>query len=463
MDSLSTLRALADIIAESLAVMERAYKHSELTPPSLDEPFNAEDPAEAIRSEPAVAEAIMNIVAAAGQLSATVRDPTVWILAQAHAYDISTCLRAASQLNVADILREAGPQGLHVRDIASPSHTDPEFLARILRCLATHHVFREVSPDVFANNRTSSILDKGKPSKILFEKPAERLLDTSGVAALVELATNEGFKSSAYITDALLESKEQLKVPFNRAFGTEETIFGWLERPENKDRLTTFSVAMQGTMKVEPPDAIFEGFEWNQLPSGSIVVDVGGGIGYSSCKIAQRNPSLRIVVQDRAQTVEKSKIYWQETLPSHVKTNMVEFQAHNFFESQPVKNASLFLLRHIVHNWSDADVVRILTHLRHAATPTTKLVLVEGIVPNVSRILEVNEIPGASPQTAPAPLLPNYGVAGSKVYLYDMHMHELLGGKERTLAGFVDVLQKSGWKLVRVYNSALGHLVAVPN
>jgi hypothetical protein len=42
-------------------------------------------------------------------------------------------------------------------------------------------------------------------------------------------------------------------------------------------------------------------------------------------------------------------------------------------------------------------------------------------------------------------------------------MHELLGGKERTLAGFVDVLQKSGWKLVRVYNSALGHLVAVPN
>jgi hypothetical protein len=91
MDSFFTLRALSDIIVESLAVMERAYKSSELTPPSLDQPFNAEDPAEAIRSEPAVAEAIMNIVAAAGQLSATVRDPTVWILAQAHA--VTTFMR----------------------------------------------------------------------------------------------------------------------------------------------------------------------------------------------------------------------------------------------------------------------------------------------------------------------------------------------------------------------------------
>ena len=34
--------------------------------------------------------------------------------------------------------------------------------ARILRLLATNHIFIEVSPDVFANNRLSSVLDSGK-------------------------------------------------------------------------------------------------------------------------------------------------------------------------------------------------------------------------------------------------------------------------------------------------------------
>jgi hypothetical protein len=34
---------------------------------------------------------------------------------------------------------------------------------RILRYLASRHVFTEVSPDVYANNRISSILTKTKP------------------------------------------------------------------------------------------------------------------------------------------------------------------------------------------------------------------------------------------------------------------------------------------------------------
>ena len=35
-------------------------------------------------------------------------------------------------------------------------------LARVLRLLATNYIFTEVSPDVFANNRLSSVLDTGK-------------------------------------------------------------------------------------------------------------------------------------------------------------------------------------------------------------------------------------------------------------------------------------------------------------
>ena len=35
-------------------------------------------------------------------------------------------------------------------------------LARILRTLATHHIFREVAPDYFKTNMISSVLDTGK-------------------------------------------------------------------------------------------------------------------------------------------------------------------------------------------------------------------------------------------------------------------------------------------------------------
>ena len=42
--------------------------------------------------------------------------------------------------------------------------------ARVLRLLATNYIFVEVSPDVFANNRLSTVLDTGKPVEELISK-----------------------------------------------------------------------------------------------------------------------------------------------------------------------------------------------------------------------------------------------------------------------------------------------------
>lgn len=42
--------------------------------------------------------------------------------------------------------------------------------ARLMRYLATHHVYKELSPDVFTNTRISSTLDTGKSVKELFAK-----------------------------------------------------------------------------------------------------------------------------------------------------------------------------------------------------------------------------------------------------------------------------------------------------
>ncbi|KAJ7811162.1 hypothetical protein B0H14DRAFT_3479956 [Mycena olivaceomarginata] len=54
---------------------------------------------------------------------------------------------------------------------------------------------------------------------------------------------------------------------------------------------------------------------------------------------------------DLEDPVEDAKIHWKKAFPLHVESQMVEFQAHDFFTSQPVKNATVFLLCYIMHNW----------------------------------------------------------------------------------------------------------------
>lgn len=54
--------------------------------------------------------------------------------------------------------------------------------------------------------------------------------------------------------------------------------------------------------------------------------------------------------------------------------------AHDFFTTQPVKNASVFILKHIIHNWPDAYASKILMRLREAAQKDTKLILIDNLV-----------------------------------------------------------------------------------
>jgi tRNA G46 methylase TrmB len=48
------------------------------------------------------------------------------------------------------------------------------------------------------------------------------------------------------------------------------------------------------------------GYAWGQLPEGSLIVDVGGGIGSHSLALAKNHPHLRFVVQDREQVVQEA-------------------------------------------------------------------------------------------------------------------------------------------------------------
>ena len=166
--------------------------------PSLDAPCDPTSLPELLTTDPLVVRAINHIVAAAGQLSATVQAPFLSICDASMAvsndafrdyglllayrqYHLPSCLRLLEASHTVEILREAGTDGLHVSHISKQSGVEEtklgsyyfdsrlcttlrmcHFLAHALRLLATHHIVRETAPDVFATNRISSLLSTGK-------------------------------------------------------------------------------------------------------------------------------------------------------------------------------------------------------------------------------------------------------------------------------------------------------------
>lgn len=94
---------------------------------------------------------------------------------------------------------------------------------------------------------------------------------------------------------------------------------------------------------------------------------------------------------------------------------------HDFFTPQPVKDADIFLIRGVIHNWSSAYAIKILKQLREAAVPgKTKLLMIDQIVRYACKGVKAEEkgILGSDLAPVPDPLLSNLGANSS--YLLDL-------------------------------------------
>nr|GAT44697.1 O-methyltransferase [Mycena chlorophos] len=429
----STLRQLASLINDSVDTLESIYLARGVALPfdiTLPTTGSGDAAEAALRQDPGVVAAVSTIMAAAAQISAQVCDPVITARNAAQSFYVSACLNVAQELNVAEVLREAGPEGLDAQEIAAKCKVDAGVLARILRLLATHHIFCEIRPDVFANNPISAVLDKRKSSNDLFEKSS--LFFRSATELAASLRSAEGVPSA--------------RLPFSRAFNTTLPFFEWLHQPQNSTALARFGLAMKGIGENTLDNELNAGFQWGDLLPNSLIVDVGSGRGHTSIQIAKKYPELRFVNQDL-----KSQIRDAE---------------------RPIRDADVFLLRLVAHNWPDRELEKMLRHLRDAAkvkpTGETRLVIVDKIVASAARStpsLPAGDASGKAACAAPFPLLPNWGIVNAHTYYVDMTMFMLLDGVERTLPAFEAVLRRGGWKLEKVYHITgveESHIVAVP-
>ena len=114
--------------------------------------------------------------------------------------------------------------------------------------------------------------------------------------------------------------------------------------------------------------------EWETEGSPEIMVDIGGSHGSISIELLRKFPNLRSIVQDLQDTITTALV------PEDL-TDRLDFKIHNFFEEQPVKNADLYFLRSILHDWSEKYAIKILKNLVPALKKGAKVIVNEVCLP----------------------------------------------------------------------------------
>ncbi|KAH9475963.1 4-O-methyltransferase 1 [Psilocybe cubensis] len=441
--------------------LEKLCLENRTSLPDLDA-FHFDQSSETFRSLPGAAQDAKIAVAACMQLIAILSPPTdtnfgltKLIFGKGHlSFATRTCLEA----NITEILREAGPEGLHINDIASKCGLDPSKLGRVIRYLVIHHIYREVKPDVFTNNRTSSTMDTGKPLDKLISEP-DRKYDDTGFPALISHFMDVDQKCGAVGWDVLKDpvlghSCDLTETIFSRAFNTKSKYWDFFDHPENHYMRRRFDYAMKGLGAIEDHDMVLHAFSWEDLDKGSVIVDVGGGIGTAMLPLARRYPNFDIVIQDLPIVIEEGTKFWSQNLPDAVANGNIKLHAHNFFDEQPIKNASVFYLRHVLHDWPMPDMVKILQRLRDVAAANTTLIILDYILPYSCKMFaDKDAVSIASARyysEAPEPLLPNYGAVSHGPYTMDLTMMFHYNSQEHTYLSLKSLLDASGWRLVRL-------------
>lgn len=151
-----------------------------------------------------------------------------------------------------------------------------------------------------------------------------------------------------------------------------------------------------------------------QINFKGIVADIGGGKGQLLANIAQKHILSQAILFDLPEVVEQLT----DNSSSLVKI------AGSFFEEIPV-TADIFILKRIVHDWSDEKVVEILRNVANAMHPNSTLYIIDGLL----------------------------DCAQNKKFLaaVDLALLTIFQGQERTLSQMTHLLTLSGLQIVTVH------------
>ncbi len=189
------------------------------------------------------------------------------------------------------------------------------------------------------------------------------------------------------------------------SFSDPDGFFAYLDRHPEESLIYDEGMTSMTLRRIDRivPNYDFSGF--------GVIADVGGGRGHLLRAILDRTPDATGILFDRAQVLDGLD-----------PGNRMTVQAGSFLDER-LPTADAYLLSNIIHDWDDDSAMAILAAIRSAAKTTSRLLLFEFIVPDDAGPFDASDI--------------------------DVWMLALVGGRERRLAEYRDLLDRAGWSLLR--------------
>ncbi|KAM0150369.1 hypothetical protein ACHAQE_008589 [Botrytis cinerea] len=301
------------------------------------------------------------------------------------------------------------------KDLAAAVNVDESAIARALRMSVMFGIGEEVESDTFAHNSKSLAYRPG------FQQEFFKLI-YDHTPAYVKLP--EYFQT---------HSKEDLydltKGPYAYGHGLEGKTY-YEAISHTPERLHMFNTTMVSMERQSPitgmyPFATLKN-EVEAEKERPFVVDIGGGRGQALVSIQKEAPKgfgAKMILQDRSDVLESLT---EQEIPN------IEKMVYDFHTPQPVKNAHVYFIRRILHDFYEPVCIRLLKNIASAMGPTSRVVIADMIRP------EKTEIGGEL-----------------MIYWMDFCMM-MLNGKEKSEKEFRDIIDSAGLEIVKIWRYPIG-------
>jgi hypothetical protein len=299
---------------------------------------------------------------------------------------LSRAICTIGELGIADHIKKGAPQP--VRRLAQLTGAHERSLYRMLRFTASYGVFRET---------------------------ADRNFDHTALSAALMSDAETSFRPAAQMFHRIFAAWDGLhhavltgELSFPHVYG--QPLFDYIGA--NPELAPIFDAGMTAFHGHETK-AMLDAYDFSDI---KVLADIGGGNGSLLGAVLLRYPHLRGILFDLEHVAGRARVAIQ-TLGLQDRCSVAE---GNFFESIP-EGADTYVLRHIIHDWTDERSVQILRNCRKVIPQNGRILLVEFAVP------------------------PNNEVGMGKDT--DMVMLAVPGGMERTEEEYRELFEQSGFKM----------------
>src|SRR5437868_809548 len=253
----------------------------------------------------------------------------------------SRCLHVVAELGVADAI---GDQPQSTEALAKATATQPQTLYRVLRLLASLGIF-ECKNGTWSHTEASRFLRSDHP---------ESLRDYIRMLGLPV------FWSAFGDLDHSLRTGESA---FAKRFP--EGVFEYLANHPEESRIFDSAMTSKSHRDIA---AILPAYDFSQFAS---IADIAGGRGHLLRAILRSSRKTQGILFDQPHVVA-------EVAPEN--GGKLTVVAGNFFTDSMPK-ADAYLLMNIIHDWPDAQSIKILSAIRQDMPPHARVLIIETVVP----------------------------------------------------------------------------------